>query len=146
LVGTSRDSLELHRKAHDAGLTTDVTVTYSHDDEKEVAESFEAVRDLDNETGGVRTVVLVPDTEMSEVEGPTTAYQDLRVVSAARLYFDDLNIRVSREDVTDKLAQTALEFGADDVGFVEEGEFDVELVIREAGFEPVKRGRVGEGE
>lgn len=112
------------------GEGLDVLVEYGAEPGTEVLDRFEEVREL-NRGGGVRCVELVPTDR-------TTAYDDLRVVGVARLYLDGVGVRVSSE-VGSKLVQTALEFGADDVGYM--GEYDdVELLIGEAGFTPVERG------
>lgn len=110
----------------------DVVVGYGSEPGRAVVEQLESVKELGR--GVVRCVEVRP-TER------TTAYDDLRAVGVARLYLDGVGVRVSSE-VGSKLAQTALEFGADDVGYADEYEYDVELLIEEAGFTPVERDPV----
>lgn len=125
-------SLERQRENHSNGVETDVVISYGSDPDNDVIEALEEVKDLQNEAGGVRCVEVVP-TET------TTAYDDLRVVGVSRLYLDGVdNIRVS-SGLEGKLVQTALEFGADDIGFEGDYEHSAELLISEAGFTPLER-------
>lgn len=115
-------------EARDDGAV-DVLVEYGGEPGEEVVEELEEVMELG--PGVVRCVEVRPLER-------TTAYDDLRVVGVTRLYLDGVGVRVSSE-VGSKLAQTALEFGADDVGYAGDYEYDVELLIDEAGFTPVRR-------
>lgn len=129
-VGQITDSSDDYREV-DAPV--DVAVVYGDDG---LSERLKEVRDL-SEEAEVRAVTLVPD-------GRTTAFTDLKAVAATRLCLDVTGVRVSRDDVGDKLAQTALAYGANDLGFVDEEEgFDPELAAREAGYTPVDRADAG---
>ncbi len=127
-------TVENHRELHDRGLETDLSLSYSSDlsgfrDELTTAWS------LINDSSGVRAVSL------SRAGGRSTAYRDLWVVVLARIYLDAVEfIRLDRRSVDGKLAQTSMEYGVNDLGFMDWfDEFDVDLVIREAGFEAVNR-------
>lgn len=126
-------TLDDHEALHDAGVPTDVAVTYSGGTDD--VDALVAVRGLARRTDGVRTVAPTPE------EPQSTAYDDLRVLAVARLLLDDdVHVRVDRDAVGAKCAQTALAYGADDLGFAGTGEFDVELIAREVGDEPRLRG------
>ncbi len=131
-VGDVDDGLSLYEEAWDAGVPTDYAVAYGDREPGEVAEELKEVHDVD---GDLRCVEMVP-------VGRTTAYRDLAAAATARLMFDDVHVRLDRRKVGDKLAQTALEFGVDDVGFVEsEDEVrDVELLAGDLDFTAVERG------
>lgn len=131
-VGAPEDTFDGYR---DAGAPVDVGVVYG-DGAEAFAERLDGVHQL-SEDVDVRAVTLISD-------GRTTAYTDLKAVAAARLCLDVSGVRVARDEVGNKLAQTALAYGANDLGFVDtEEEFDAELAAREAGFTPVDRAEAG---
>ena len=131
-VGGSDDGFEDYRGV---AVPVDVSVVYG-DGEEAFGERLGEVDGV-SEDVSVRAVSLVPD-------GRTTAYTDLKAVAAARLCIDVPGVRVAREEVGEKLAQTALAYGANDIGFVGgDDDFDPELAAREAGFTPVDRADVG---
>lgn len=134
-VGEVDDDLELHEEAWEVGVPTDYAIGYGDRDAEDVAEELQRLRDAD---GDLRSVELAPMER-------TTAYRDLAAAATARLLFDDVHVRLDRRKVGDKLAQTALEFGVDDVGFVEdeEGGRDVELLAGDLNFTAVERGGDG---
>ena len=131
-VGGSDDGFEDYCGV---AVPVDVAVVYG-DGEEAFSERLEELDGV-SEDVAVRAVSLVPD-------GRTTAYTDLKAVAAARLCLDVPGVRVAREEVGEKLAQTALAYGANDIGFVGgDDDFDPELAAREAGFTPVDRADVG---
>ena len=85
------------------------------------------------------------------VASPTTGYDDMRLVAAARIHLRDIpSIQVDWPLYGPKLAQVALTFGADDVdgvAAVEPGTLgarrsaleEIRRNIRAAGFDPVER-------
>lgn len=131
-VGGVDDDLDLHEQAWDAGVPTDYSVGYGDRDSREVAEELIGLR---GSGGDLRCLELSP-------LGRTTAYRDLAAAATARLLFDDVHVRLDRRKVGEKIAQTALEFGVDDVGFVgdEDEVRDVELLAGDLGFTAVERG------
>jgi len=140
-IGTPDDNLEDHRKAHSNGVPTDIAVVYG---DGSVVERLTDVHELAPD-GQMRGVTLHPE----ENEPITTAYTDLKTVAVTRLFLSPEDvplIRVARDEVGDKLAQTALEYGANDLGFVGEGDENPELISREIGLEPVERADVFGGE
>jgi 2-iminoacetate synthase ThiH len=123
-----------HESLHDAGVTTDAAVVYG-EDRGATAASLADLAALAERTGRLGSVTPVPSDERS------TAYDDLRAIAVARLALPaTVHVRVDRGAVGAKCAQTALAYGADDLGFAGTGEFDVELIAREVGDEPRLRG------
>ncbi len=128
-VGEPDDEFDAYREVD---VPVDVAVVYG---DGNLLGRLDAVDDLSADSE-VRAVSLVPD-------GRTTAFTDLKAVAAARLCLDVVGVRVSRAEVGDKLAQTALAYGTNDLGFVDGEGFDPELAAREAGFTPVNRADAG---
>jgi len=164
--------LEVHREAHRAGMRSTATMMYGHvETDADLVEHFDAIRDLQDETGGFTAFVpwsykrgnTALDERVPHVAG---AARYLRVLAAARLYLDNFDhVQASWFGEGKKTGQVALHFGADDFGgtLFEESvhlatgylnrvtQPEVETLIREAGFTPAQRTtlyeilRVGEG-
>lgn len=136
-IGAPDDGIDEHRRVHSLGVRTDVSVVYG---DGGLVERLAEVRELASE-GSLRGVTLHP----AEGRPVTTAYTDLKAVAVTRLFLpteDVPLVRVARNKVGDKLTQTGLEYGANDLGFIGDGDEDDEdlaLIGREAGFEPVER-------
>jgi dehypoxanthine futalosine cyclase len=152
--------LEVHREAHRAGLRSTATMMYGHVEQPDdVLDHLDAVRDLQDETGGFTAFVpwsFKPGNTLLEkwikhYAGPN-AY--LRMLAVARCYLDNVpHVQASWFSEGKKAGQVALHFGADDWGgtLFEENvhkaadyvnTIDVEemvALIREAGFTPVQR-------
>jgi dehypoxanthine futalosine cyclase len=152
--------LEVHREAHRAGLRSTATMMYGHVEQPDdVLDHLDAVRDLQDETGGFTAFVpwsFKPGNTLLEkwikhYAGPN-AY--LRMLAVARCYLDNVpHVQASWFSEGKKAGQVALHFGADDWGgtLFEENvhkaadyvnTIDVEemvALIREAGFQPVQR-------
>jgi len=141
-LGAGDGAADAYREAAETGVPVDVGVLYPGTDgagsAEVLAKRLGLVDELAREDGvEARAVTLYP-------EGRTTAYTDLKAVAAARLCLDIVGVRVAREDGGPKLAQTALAYGANDLGFVDTDEgFDAELAAREAGFTAVDRAEAG---
>lgn len=131
-VGGVEDGFDRHDQAWEAGVPTDYAVGYGDREAVEVAKELMRLKEVD---GDLRGVEMVP-------VGRTTAYRDLAAAATARLLLDDVHVRLDRRKAGKKLVQTALEFGVDDVGFVENGEDvrEVELLACDLGLTAVKRG------
>jgi len=122
------------------------------------------LRDLQDETGGFTAFIAWPfqapntDLERSGALGPdwqpVTGAEYLRMVAVARLFLDNVpNVQASWVTMGPKIGQTALEFGANDLGstMIEENVVAAagcvhratpagfERLIRSAGFEPRRR-------
>jgi len=126
--------LEIHRTAHRIGLQTNATMLYGHieNDEHRVAHLLK-LRELQDETRGFNAFVPLPyHPANNRLQGmrETSGLLDLKVLSISRLLLDNIPHIKAHGSATDlKFVQTALSFGADDMG----GTNLQENVMREAG-------------
>ena len=152
--------LEIHRMAHGMGIRSNATLLYGHvETDEDKVEHFQKIRDLQDETKGFQTFIplsFVPDdTQLAHLPAPT-GLSDLKHIAIARIFLDNFDhIKVYWVMSGIKIAQLALNFGADDIdgtimketivhmagAKTPEGVPVAELIglIREAGFEPVER-------
>ncbi|MFD2168673.1 aminofutalosine synthase MqnE [Tumebacillus lipolyticus] len=156
--------LEVHEVAHQKGLRTNSTMLYNHVESiEDRIDHMVRLRDVQDRTGGFQTFIPLswhPDNTELIKKYPhlnwSTGFDDLKVVAVARLMLDNIDhIKTYWMQVGDKLAQTALWFGADDLdgNVVEEKIYhaagaqtsqgmtkaDLVKLIREAGRTPVER-------
>jgi aminodeoxyfutalosine synthase len=105
-------------------------------------------RDIQSAAGGVR--VFAPLARASSIAQPSTGYDDVKQIAAARLLADNIeSIQVDWSLYGPKLAQVALTMGADDVDAVSalEGDLgrrrspleEIRGNITAAGLEPIER-------
>ena len=138
--------LDLHAKAHRAGLRSRAELTFGGDvTAVELVEQLLALRALQEETAGFTGLSLngFKPGERAEFEQPT-AVEYLRTLAISRMVLDNFeNIESSGIDQGLKVMQMALRFGANDGGTIApDGNFteaDLRRVIRDAGFAPVER-------
>ena len=152
--------LEITRAVHRAGIKTNATMLYGHiETVEERVDHLIALRELQDETGGFSAFIPLAfhseNTQLSDIP-PTTAMDDLKAVAAARLMLDNFeHIKAYWVMIGEKLAQVALNFGADDLDgtIIEERithtagaksakgltKEQMERMILSAGFEPVQR-------
>jgi cyclic dehypoxanthinyl futalosine synthase len=149
--------LDVMRTAHRLGLKTTATMMFGHVETNEhIIEHLTKIRDLQNEFGGFTAFIpwtFQPgNTRLKVVEA--TAVEYLRVLAVSRLVLDNVsNIQASWVTQGEKIAQTALFFGANDLGstMIEENvvaaagvnfrlpQKEMIRLIRDAGYEPKKR-------
>lgn len=109
---------------------------------------IERVAALQRETGALRAFAPLP--RIDDREAPSTGFDDVRTIAAARLLSDVPHIQVDWSLYGPKLAQVALTYGADDIDGVSSVDdtglgwrrapvADVERNIRAAGQEPAAR-------
>jgi cyclic dehypoxanthinyl futalosine synthase len=145
--GSAADWIEVHRAAHGLGMRTTAAMVFGAGETLEQRADFlEAVRALEQETGGF--AAFVPRAAAApggrELDG-VTAVERLKTLAIARMFLDNIeNVQASRAGQGLKVLQMGLRFGANDVGLVSpEGEGgseeDVRRVIRDAGFKPAQR-------
>jgi len=121
-----------------------------------IFEHMDKIRKLQDETKGFTAFIpwtFQPDNTQIKVK-KKTAVEYLRVLAMSRLFLDNIdNIQASWVTQGDKIAQTALFFGANDMGstMIEENvvaaagidfmlpEKELARLITEAGFEPKQR-------
>jgi aminodeoxyfutalosine synthase len=152
--------LEIVRLAHRRGLRSNATMLYGHVETlEERVEHLCRLRALQDDTGGFLCFIPLSfhpeNTELADLPGPT-GFDDLMTVAVSRLMLDNFDhVKAYWVMLTPRIAQTALNMGADciDGTVVEEKivhmagatspvglDLDALLrLIREAGREPVQR-------
>jgi len=154
--------LDVMRTAHRLGILSNATMLYGHiETPEERADHLLRLRALQDETGGFVSFVPLPfqprNNELGKVVPYfTTGLDDLRTIAASCLILDNFeHIKAYWVMLGVKMAQVALNFGADDLdGTVTEervahqagalspqslSEHELINVIRGAGCEPVRR-------
>ena len=151
--------LGVMREAHTIGMSSTATMMFgSVETLEERVEHLRRIRDLQDETGGFRAFIpwtfQEGNTALEGVVEPATAVDYLITLAVSRIYLDNVtNIQASWVTQGLKVGQTALHFGANDLGstMIEEnvvaaagitfrvGADDLVRAIRAAGFIPVQR-------
>ncbi len=150
---------EVHRTAHELGMTTTATMMFGHLERIEhIVEHFDRVRRIQDETGGF--TAFIPwtfqkgNTELDFVEPAGSVYY-LKVLALSRIYLDNfVNVQSSHVTQTMPVGMVGLHFGANDLGsvMIEENvisstDFKVSIpkvedmvqAIKDAGFIPAQR-------
>ena len=152
--------LEIMEALHSAGITSNATMLYGHIETiRERVQHLIKLRELQDKTGGFSAFIPLAfhskNTKLPHIP-PTTAFDDLKNIAAARLMLDNFNhIKAYWVMIGEKLAQTALSFGADDLDgtIIEEkithmagaksakglSHEQIKRLISSAGFIPVER-------
>jgi aminodeoxyfutalosine synthase len=110
--------LEIVRIAHDHGLRSNATLLYGHVERlDERIEHMCRLRALQDETGGFMCFIPLAfhpeNTELSDLPGPT-GFDDLLTIAVSRLMLDNFDhIKAYWIMLTPRIAQTALNMGAD---------------------------------
>lgn len=128
------DWLNVHRVWHGLGGKSSATMMFGHVETlAERIEHLERVRELQDETGGFTAFIcwtFQPEhTDMAHIP-PAGAFEYLKTQAVSRLYLDNVpNIQSSWVTQGEKIGQTALLYGANDMGslMIEEN------VVAEAG-------------
>ena len=157
---TSEQWLEIHRKWHERGKKSIVTLLFGHVEKREHRiDHMMRIRDLQDETGGFNCFIpLVYQMENNylNVKAPITANEILKTMAISRIVLDNVpNLKAYWVTSTVNLALVAQEFGANDLdGTIEKESINsaagaksangVNLeefvhLIRESGFTPVER-------
>jgi cyclic dehypoxanthinyl futalosine synthase len=144
----SEDWISAHRAAHAAGMRSTALVVFGVGEtfEERVAQ-FDTVWRLQEETSGFAALAPVSfhaagGRELDE----TTAVEYLKTLAVARMFVDNIdNLQADWSTQGLKVLQTALRFGANDVGSVQAErpgvatEEELRRLIRDAGFRPAER-------
>ena len=149
--------LEVMRQAHLQGMRSSATMMFGHlEDDIHILEHMEKIRALQDETKGFTAFIpwtFQPDNTQIKVPKKTSV-EYLRVLALSRIFLDNIdNIQASWVTQGDKIAQTALFFGANDMGstMIEENvvasagvdfmlsKEELTRLITKAGFEPKQR-------
>lgn len=149
--------LEVMRQAHLCGMRSSATMMFGHlEENRHIIEHMSKLRALQDETKGFTAFIpwtFQPDNTKIKVKKKTSA-EYLKVLALSRLFLDNIdNVQASWVTQGDKIAQTALFFGANDMGstMIEENvvasagvdfmlpEKELRRLIETAGFEPRQR-------
>ncbi len=157
---TSAQWLEIHRKWHERGKQSNVTMLFGHIEErKDRIDHMMRVRDLQDETSGFNAFIpLVYQRENNylKVKNFLTAHEILKTMAISRIVLDNVaNLKAYWVTSTLKLALLSQEFGANDLdGTIEQESINsaagaasangVDLkefvaLIKDSGFIPVER-------
>jgi aminodeoxyfutalosine synthase len=118
---TADQWLEIHRTAHRLGMKTNSTMLYGHIERlDERVDHLRRLRELQDETGGFQVFIPLafhPEHNMIGKAYPKpTGYDALRTLAVARLYLDNFDhVKAYWVSLGERLAQTSLAFGVDDV-------------------------------
>jgi aminodeoxyfutalosine synthase len=118
---TADQWIEIHRTAHRLGLKTNSTMLYGHIERlDERVDHMRRLRDLQDETSGFQVFIPLafhPEHNMIGKAFPKpTGYDALRMLAVGRLYLDNFDhIKAYWVSLGERLAQTSLAFGVDDV-------------------------------
>jgi cyclic dehypoxanthinyl futalosine synthase len=157
---TTQEWLDVMRSVHKVGLRSTATMMFGIGDRIEHrVRHLQRVRDVQDETGGF--TAFIPWTFQREntalgrkIAKEPTGIDYLKMLAVSRLFLDNVqHIQASWLTQGLKLGQTALRFGADDMGsiMIEENvvsaagasthanEAELRYQIREAGFTPQQR-------
>ncbi len=157
---SSDEWFEIHRKWHERGKKSNVTMLFGHVEKREHRiDHMMRIRDLQDETGGFNCFIpLVYQMENNylSVKEPITANEILRTFAISRLVLDNVpNLKAYWVTSTVNLALVAQEFGANDLdGTIQKESINsaagaksangIELeefvgLIKDSGFIPVER-------
>ncbi len=155
---TAGEWLEVMRTAHRLGLKTTATMMFGHIETiEERIEHLRKIRALQDETCGFTAFIcwpFQPGKNMELSTPKTLPVEYLKMLALARIFLDNIpNLQASWVTQGPKVAQVALEFGANDFGstMIEENVVaaagvshrlsveEIEKIIRDAGYEPKQR-------
>lgn len=128
-----REYLEIHRTAHKLGIPTNATMLYGHvETYEERVDHMLKLRELQDETGGFQVFIpLAYWPEGTKLGGKrTSSVDDLKTIAISRLFLDNFeHIKAYWVTLGEKVAQIALNFGADDL----DGTIQEEKIVHSAG-------------
>jgi cyclic dehypoxanthinyl futalosine synthase len=149
-----REWAEVQRAAHGTGMRTVATMLFAAGGVEERVDLLEAVRRMQEETGGFAAFVPVCVAARGDDREAPTAVEYLKTLAIARMFLDNVeHVQFSGAMQGLKVLQMGLRFGANDAGpvrlagapagdrtrGVSASEEDLRRVIRDAGFGPVQR-------
>ena len=127
--------LEVMKIAHGLGLKTNATMLYNHiEDEGDIIQHLAMLRAVQEETGGFKTFVPLPfheeNTEIRSKRRESTGFDDIRLYATARVFLRSIpHLKGLWMYLGEKMAQTLLSFGVDDIGAT----YHYEKVVHAAG-------------
>jgi cyclic dehypoxanthinyl futalosine synthase len=155
--GSAAEWLKVMHTAHELGLKTTATMMFGHmENQNHIIEHLLKIRDLQDLTGGFTAFIpwtFQPQHTDIDLQAATSV-EYLKVLAVSRLMLDNVaNLQASWVTQGDKIAQVALQFGANDFGstMIEENvvaaagvhyqlpKKDIIRLIKDAGYQPVQR-------
>ena len=130
----SQSWIDIHRAAHELGLRTNATMLYGHlEKARHRIDHLCRLRELQDDTGGFQTFIPLAfhpeNTGLDHLPKPS-GLTDLKTIAISRLMLDNFDhIKAYWIMLGEKIAQTALSFGADDL----DGTVVHELIYHDAG-------------
>ncbi|RLC06782.1 MAG: aminofutalosine synthase MqnE [Deltaproteobacteria bacterium] len=127
--------LEVMRTAHSLGLKTNATLLHNHiEDTEDIVDHLSKIRSLQDETRGFKSFVPLTyhdaNTDIRAKRASTTGYGDIRLYAASRIFLHNVpHLKALWMYVGEKMAQTLLRFGVDDIGAT----YHYEKVVHSAG-------------
>jgi aminodeoxyfutalosine synthase len=118
---TADQWIEVHRVAHRLGIRTNSTMLYGHIERlDERIDHMRRLRDLQDETHGFQVFIPLafhPEQNMiGQAYSKPTGIDTLRTLAISRLYLDNFDhIKAYWVSAGERLAQTSLAFGVDDL-------------------------------
>jgi aminodeoxyfutalosine synthase len=152
--------LAVHAEAHELGLPTNCTMLFGHvETAADRIDHLIRLRDLQDRTRGFVCCIPLPflvENSRLAVPGAATGVEELKTIAISRLLLDNIpHLKAYWVMLSEKQAQAALHFGADDFdGTVVEERIghtagatselshsrrEIEEMIRGSGFVPVER-------
>jgi aminodeoxyfutalosine synthase len=116
----AKEWFKVHETAHKLGMKTNATMLYGHvETPEERIDHLMQLRESQDRTGGYSCFIpLAFHPENTHIENVklSDGFDDLRVIATGRLFLDNfLHVKAIWTYLGEKLAQTALMFGADDL-------------------------------
>lgn len=127
--------LEVMETAHNLGLKTNATMLYNHlESLEDIVDHLFQIRTLQDKTGGFKAFVPLAfhseNTSIKTNRPATTGYDDIRIYSTSRIVLNNVpHIKALWMYLGEKMAQTMLHFGADEMGAT----YNNEKVVHAAG-------------
>ena len=129
----AEEYLEVHRTAHRLGIPTNATMLYGHVETlEERVEHLSKLREIQDETGGFQVFIpLAYWPEGTRLGGRrTSSVDDLKTIAVSRIFLDNFDhVKAYWVTLGEKVAQIALNFGADDL----DGTIEEEKIVHSAG-------------
>ena len=112
--------LEIHKTAHRLGLHSTTTMLYGHvESYKDRVDHILKIRDAQDETRGFTCFIPLayqPENNDLNIGKHTSGMDDLKTIAISRLLLDNMpHIKAYWVMIGEKIAQVALNFGADDI-------------------------------
>jgi len=148
-LAATAEWIAAHRAMHLAGERTTARMVFGAGETLEQRmDVLEAIRKLHQETAGFAAFapVAAPAPNGRQLDS-ATAVERLKMLAVSRMYLDSIE-NIQADGVASgidglKVLQTALRFGANDVGTADAGqsrsEEDLRRIIRDAGLRPAER-------